>query len=76
SGDIAVRVKYAGVKNDDIIIKTKLAEGIETAVKLSSNVSYIFSTYTALFECRKILARMEHRTGKRIGARPKVREYR
>lgn len=76
SGDIAVRVKYAGVRNDDIIIKTKLAEGIETAVKMSSNVSYIFSTYTALFECRKILARMEHRTGRKIGTRPKVREHR
>lgn len=77
SGDIAVRVKYAGVATDDIIIKTNLAEGIETAVRLNSTVSYIFSTYTALFECRKILRKMEHRSGRSIPTtRPAVREQR
>lgn len=77
SGDIAVRVKYAGVKTDDIIIKTILQEGIEMVVDLDSAASYIFSTYTALFECRKILAKMQNRSsGTSEEARPGVREYR
>lgn len=73
SGDIAVRIKYAGVQVDNIIIKTDLAEGIATALKLDSMVSYIFSTYTALFECRKILVRMESSSGRLDASRGEVR---
>ncbi|HEX3011454.1 MAG TPA: MurT ligase domain-containing protein [Syntrophomonadaceae bacterium] len=64
SGDIAVRVKYAGFRTDDIIIKTTLQDGIETAVNMDSGVSYIFSTYTALFQCRKILTKMQDRSSR------------
>jgi len=59
SGDIAVRMKYSGFKNENIIIKSDLQEGIEEAVRRNSETNYILSTYTALFECRKILQKLE-----------------
>jgi UDP-N-acetylmuramyl tripeptide synthase len=59
SGDIAVRIKYTGFDPDRIIIKTPLQEGIEAAVNSDSKISYILSTYTALFQCRKILLTMQ-----------------
>lgn len=59
SGDMAVRVKYAGIDTERIIIKSDLKEGIYTALKQTGEVSYILSTYTALFSCRKILVKLE-----------------
>lgn len=59
SGDIAVRLKYCGVDKDNIIIKSNLREGIETAVNGDGERTYILSTYTALFECRKILLKLQ-----------------
>lgn len=59
SGDMAVRVKYSGVNQENILIKSSLEEGIKTAVELDSKVAYIISTYTALFQCQKILRKME-----------------
>lgn len=63
SGDIAVRLKYAGLPLDKINIQTGLKEGIETAIIKDSEASYILSTYTALFECRKILVKMQQQYG-------------
>lgn len=59
SGDMAVRLKYAGVLPDEINIQPGLQEGIEMAVNKESECSYILSTYTALFECRKILVKLQ-----------------
>lgn len=59
SGDMAVRVKYSGFDSENIIIKPSLKEGIELAISLDSEVSYILCTYTTLFASRKILARMQ-----------------
>ncbi|MDD3023572.1 MAG: MurT ligase domain-containing protein [Syntrophomonadaceae bacterium] len=59
SGDIALRLKYAGLPLDKINIQTGLKEGIEMAIRKESEASYILSTYTALFACRKILAKMQ-----------------
>lgn len=63
SGDIAVRIKYAGVPENKINIQTGLKEGIELAINLESECSYILSTYTALFECRKILVKLQKQYG-------------
>ncbi len=59
SGDMAVRVKYAGFDPARIKIESRLKEGIELTVNASGAISYILSTYTALFECRKILLQMQ-----------------
>ena len=59
SGDFAVRAKYAGINPDDIIIKTPLQEGIKAVVNGPGEINYILSTYSALFETRKILTAME-----------------
>ncbi|MEN6349790.1 MAG: MurT ligase domain-containing protein [Syntrophomonas sp.] len=64
SGDIAVRMKYAGVETSRINIRTPLQEGIETAIARESEAVYILSTYTALFECRKILVKLQRQWGK------------
>ncbi len=59
SGDMAVRVKYSGFDAENIIIKPSLEAGIEIAISLDSEVSYILCTYTTLFASRNILARMQ-----------------
>lgn len=59
SGDIAVRMKYCGADERLIIIKTPLEEGIKEALKGEGEVTYILSTYTALFACQKILREIE-----------------
>lgn len=62
SGDIALRMKYAGYPAHQLIIKSNLKEGIEYITGLDSEVTYILSTYTALFECRKILLNLQKRS--------------
>ncbi|SHG49629.1 UDP-N-acetylmuramyl tripeptide synthase [Thermosyntropha lipolytica DSM 11003] len=59
SGDIAVRMKYAGVDSERIIIRTLLKEGIEEALRSEGETAYILSTYTALFACRDILQELQ-----------------
>jgi UDP-N-acetylmuramyl tripeptide synthase len=59
SGDMAVRLKYAGVATDLIQIESDLDSGIQKALGGPGKVSYILSTYTALFKCRKILLRLQ-----------------
>ncbi|MBO8158565.1 Mur ligase family protein [Thermosyntropha sp.] len=67
SGDIAVRIKYSGVSENTILIKTPLKEGIEAACSGEGETTYILSTYTALFPCRKILRRMHHKKASKEG---------
>ncbi len=59
SGDIAVRVKYTDFNPERIQIASKIEAGIKKAVGEASEVTYVLSTYTALFECRKVLVKME-----------------
>jgi len=67
SGDIAVRIKYCGFDINNMMIETDLKKGIEAAVKCEGEVNYILCTYTALFECQKILRRMEREKFPRTG---------
>lgn len=59
SGDMAVRVKYAGFDIEKIIIATELKEGIISCLNQTGEKKYILCTYTALFACRKILLNLE-----------------
>lgn len=59
SGDMAVRLKYAGIDKELIRIESNLDAGIQAAVSGPGEVNYILSTYTALFQCRKILRRLQ-----------------
>lgn len=63
SGDIAIRAKYGGFDTDKIVIESRLKEGIALAVEKKSETSYILSTYTALFQCRHILLKMQKQSG-------------
>lgn len=63
SGDIAVRFKYAGIDPAIIEIESDLEVGICAGLQCEVPVSYILSTYTALFECRKILLKLQKRSG-------------
>lgn len=64
SGDMAIRIKYAGINTEKITIEPELQAGIEQAVELDSDVSYILCTYTALFASRKILVKLQKEYGK------------
>ena len=59
SGDMAVRIKYSGIDSQVISIKSSLEEGIRATTAGPGEVSYILSTYTALFDCQKILSKMQ-----------------
>ncbi len=64
SGDMAIRIKYAGLNPGKITIEPELQTGIEQAIDLDSDVSYILCTYTALFASRKILVKLQKKYGK------------
>jgi UDP-N-acetylmuramyl tripeptide synthase len=59
SGDMAVRLKYAGIDTNMIQIESNLEAGIKAALSGAGEVHYILSTYTALFQCQKILRRLQ-----------------
>lgn len=59
SGDMAVRCKYAGFSPDHLILEADLKKGIVETLQGENEVVYLLSTYTALFQCRKILEQME-----------------
>ncbi len=61
SGDMALRIKYAGYPLERLEIKTDLKEAIEYITGLKGEITYLFSTYSALFECRKILLDLQKR---------------
>ena len=64
SGDIALRVKYAGYPVERLQVKTSLKEAIEHIACLECEKIYLLSTYSALFECRKILLDLQKRSAK------------
>lgn len=59
SGDMALRMKYAGLPTEKIIIQPELRTALKQAINLKSQICYVLCTYTALFNCRKILASMQ-----------------
>lgn len=59
SGDIALRMKYSGYPANKITIKSDLKEGISHITSLDGDINYILSTYTALFQCRKVLLTLQ-----------------
>ena len=59
SGDMALRVKYAGLYTNKIVIEPALRTAVEQAVSLEGRITYVLCTYTALFACRKILLTMQ-----------------
>ena len=59
SGDIALRIKYAGFDPDKLHIESRLSEGIALAVAEAAQAAYILCTYTALFSCRQIMLKMQ-----------------
>lgn len=67
SGDIAVRVKYTGFPQENIILAPELSDCIKTVVEEDSETSYVLSTYTALLECRKILVKMQNQSKSSLG---------
>ncbi|MCX5781013.1 MAG: MurT ligase domain-containing protein [Firmicutes bacterium] len=60
SGDMALRIKYAGLDPGKIIIQPSLRKGIEQTIAGVGQVNYILCTYTALFASRKILVKMQN----------------
>lgn len=63
SGDIALRIKYAGFPTECIEIETRLREGIAQTIASPGETAVILCTYTALFTCRRILLQMQKKTG-------------
>ncbi len=61
SGDMALRLKYAGLDTGKIVIEPDLRKAITQTLSLAGQVTYILCTYTALFACRKILLRLRDR---------------
>lgn len=61
SGDIAVRVKYAGLITNKITVIPDLSKGIKAALGGFGQANYILCTYTALFAARKILVDLQQK---------------
>jgi UDP-N-acetylmuramyl tripeptide synthase len=56
-GDMALRLKYAGFSPDKITAGEDIAAGVENVLAGDGERTYVLSTYTALFEVRKVLQR-------------------
>lgn len=71
SGDIALRALYAGWERSRITVEDKPAAAIASAIAAAAangaEHTYVFSTYTALFECRRILRRYAKRFPLSVG---------
>ncbi|HWQ74331.1 MAG TPA: MurT ligase domain-containing protein [Syntrophomonas sp.] len=67
SGDIALRIKYAGYPVDDIMIESRLREGIALTIAQETRTAFIVCTYTALFPCRQIMLKMQRQSGGAAG---------
>jgi UDP-N-acetylmuramyl tripeptide synthase len=53
--EIALRLKYAGLPVDKIVVYKDMKQGIKSALECRSDLAYLFSTYTALWSVHKIL---------------------
>ncbi len=56
--EMAVRLKYAGVPRDKIAVNPDLKQAVRKVLEGGNGQSYLFSTYTALWEVHGILKTM------------------
>jgi UDP-N-acetylmuramyl tripeptide synthase len=57
AGELAVRLKYAGVDPARLVVVPELADALDAAHADGSGPLYVLPTYTALLELRDLLAR-------------------
>lgn len=55
--DLALRLKYAGVKPENIKIQTNMEKAFDNALSSAKNRLFILPTYTALLELQKVLTK-------------------
>jgi UDP-N-acetylmuramyl tripeptide synthase len=60
AGELAVRLKYAGVPTDRLHVVPAVAGALDDAVAAGSDRLYVLPTYTALLELRRELAGRGH----------------
>jgi UDP-N-acetylmuramyl tripeptide synthase len=60
--DMAVRLKYAGVAGDDVVLEKDPGAALQKALALTptGQTLYVLPTYTAMLEVRDILRRLGH----------------
>lgn len=61
--DLAVRLRYSGVNEDNIIVLTDITEALEYLKSRVDSKPYILSSYTALQDVRKSLNSFEENKG-------------
>ena len=57
AAELALRMKYAGVDADRLVVVPPLADGLDAALAAGDGPLYALPTYTALLELRDLLAR-------------------
>lgn len=55
--DMALRLKYAGVDEDRIIVEPSLEAALEDVAKIKDGKLFILPTYTAMLELQKVLVK-------------------
>ncbi|HVS28217.1 MAG TPA: MurT ligase domain-containing protein, partial [Solirubrobacteraceae bacterium] len=60
AGELALRLRYAGVTPDRLTVVPALADALELAAARADGPLYALPTYTALLELRQLLARSGH----------------
>jgi len=61
--EIALRLKYAGIPIDKIVVNKEMGQGIRKVLASRSDMVYLFSTYTALWPVHKILKSLADKEG-------------
>jgi UDP-N-acetylmuramyl tripeptide synthase len=61
--EIALRLKYAGIPVNKIIVYKDMGKGIRSALDSPTDMAYLFSTYTALWPVHKILNTLADKEG-------------
>ncbi|MDD4237783.1 MAG: MurT ligase domain-containing protein [Desulfotomaculaceae bacterium] len=61
--EIALRLKYAGIPMDRIVVCKDMERGIRSVLDSRSDMVYLFSTYTALWPVHKILNSLVDKEG-------------
>jgi len=60
AGELALRLRYAGLDNDALRVEPGLARGLDAALADGAGTLYALPTYTALLELRDLLADRGH----------------
>ena len=70
--EIALRLKYAGIPADKIVMHKDMGQGIRSVLANRSDMVYLFSTYTALWPVHKILNSLADKEGAYASGVPSV----